>query len=141
MGWREEIAKILARRRTPHEPAPAEGAAPAARAPEAGLDVGGGLAGSPGGGESLRQAYLQAVGRAGGRATLRGLPAEAQIVGGQPFIPGPVGRVHDVADQYMAGRDFGVAHPDQFHRLDKARAAAIAKAYDELPLYDPHALP
>jgi hypothetical protein len=41
----------------------------------------------------------------------------------------------------MAGRDFGVAHPDRFHPVDVEHAKAIAKAYDALPMFDPAALP
>jgi hypothetical protein len=109
--------------------------------PETELDVGAGVAGTSGGGESLRQARLQAQRRAGGYLPLEGLPTAKQIVEGEPFIPGPVGRAHDVAEQYMAGKNFGVAAPTKFHPLDKEHSARVAQAFDALPLYDARALP
>ena len=56
-------------------------------------------------------------------------------------MPGPVGRVHDVADAYMADKNYGVAAPDRYHPIDPEHAAAIADAYDKLPMFDPAALP
>lgn len=100
---------------------------------EARLDVGPGLAGPPGGAEGVRAAELQAQRWAGERAALEGLPRAPQVVEGQPFIPGPVARAHEVADHYMAGRDFGAAAPDKYHPIDVEHAAAIAKAFDEMP--------
>jgi hypothetical protein len=113
----------------------AEAAAAARPATEAGVDVGTGLAGPSGGGAGVREAELSAERRASGRPTLQGLPTGPQVVAGEAFIPGPVGRVHDVADRYMADRDFGSYHkpPDKYHALDPEHSTAIAKAYDEMP--------
>lgn len=111
-----------------HEPEP-QIAAPA----EAGVDVSRGLAGSSGGTEGLRAAELQAQRRAGQRQPLEGLPRQEQIVEGEPFIPGPVARAHDVAERYMADKDFGLAPPDKYHPVDVEHARAIAKAFDEMP--------
>lgn len=110
---------------------------------EAPLDVPGRLGGASGGAESLRQAHLQAERRAAGVRPLPGLPRpETPLeVGGNPFVPGPVGAAHEVAAAYMADKNFGVAHPSRFHPLDIEHARAIAKAYDELPMFDPAALP
>jgi hypothetical protein len=52
-------------------------------------------------------------------------------------MPGPVGRAHDVADAYMAGKDFGILPPDRFHPIDKVRAARIAQAFEDMP-HAPH---
>jgi hypothetical protein len=97
-----------------------------------------GVAGPSGGGEGLQQAQLAAERRAGGRPALEGLPTGKQLVAGEDFIPGPVGRVHDVAERYMAeqrARDpnFGTFEsPDRYHPIDPEHSAAIAKAYDEM---------
>jgi hypothetical protein len=56
-------------------------------------------------------------------------------------VPGPIGKVHDVADYYMRGRNVGAPAPERFFPLDKARSRAVAKAFDELPMYDPKAIP
>lgn len=119
----------------PHE---AASAITVAKAP---LDVTGGLGGIAGGEEGLRQAGLQAERRAAGVGPLAGLPTPKTIIDGQYFVPGPVGSVHDVANAYMADKNFGIAQPDRFHPVDPERAAAIAKAYDALPMFDPAALP
>ena len=41
----------------------------------------------------------------------------------------------------MAGKKFGVAEPDKYFPLDKLHSARVAQAFDELPLFDPAALP
>jgi hypothetical protein len=105
------------------------------------VDVPGGVGGVSGGEESARQAGLQAERRAAGVRPLAGLPLPRTIIDGEPFVPGPWGQAHQVAEQYMAGRDFGVAHPDRFHPVDVEHAKAIANAYDQLPMFDPAALP
>src|SRR4029077_624809 len=112
------------------------------RAPtEARLPDRGGVADTSGRAESLLQARLEAERRAGGRLPLPGLPTEDQTGGGRLYIPGPVGSVHDAANAYMGGRNFGVAPPDKFFPLDKARSTAIAQEFDKLPMFDPAALP
>lgn len=107
------------------------------------LDVPRELGGPVGGGESLRQAHLQAERRAAGVRPLPGLPRPEQALepGGAPFVPGPFGRAHEVSQAYMADKDFGVAHPDQYHPLNIERAQNIAQAYEALPMFDPQALP
>jgi hypothetical protein len=70
-----------------------------------------------------------------------GLPAAPQKVGSELLIPGPVGRARDVAERYMRGRDYGIPPPDRSYPLDKELSARIAGAYDELPMFDPAALP
>jgi hypothetical protein len=139
MGWRDEIAKALiglgTRGRTPY------GQTTPKAFGEAGIPDRGGVAGPIGRDEGLLEARAQAERRAAGRLPLSGLPLGAQEVEGKLYIPGPIGKVHDVADQYMRGRDFGVLAPDKFHPLDKAHAQAVAQAYDALPMFDPRALP
>ncbi len=95
-------------------------------------DVGGGLAGTLGGGPGVRAAQLQAQRRAADRPPLPGLPTKEQIVDGELFTPGPVARAHDVADRYMAGKDFGVQPPDKYYPINEKHARAIAKAFDEM---------
>jgi hypothetical protein len=136
---RPKMGDILApeRYKAPHETARP---APSAEAP---LDVPRELGRTVGGGESLRQAHLQAERRAAGVRPLEGLPRPEQALepGGDPFVPGPFGQAHKVAEEYMAGRDFGIAPPDRYHPLNIERAQNIAQAYDALPMFDPAALP
>lgn len=104
-----------------------------AAAPEkAPRDVAQGVAGTPGGSEGVQQARLQAERRAAGRQPLPGLPQEEQIVDGELFTPGPVARVQDVADRYMADKDYGFQPPEKYHELDKVHARNIAKAFDKM---------
>jgi hypothetical protein len=56
-------------------------------------------------------------------------------------MPGPIGAVFDTAEGYMRGRKGAVEAPKKYHELDKSHAARVAQAYDELPMYDPDALP
>jgi hypothetical protein len=123
----------------PYErPPEAAAAAAIAKAP---LDVSGQLGGPSGGAESLREAYLQAERRAAGVRPVEGLPRPEAVIGGETYVPGPYGQAHQVAQQYMADKNFGVAHPTRFHPVDVEHAQAIAKAYDELPDFDPAAVP
>jgi hypothetical protein len=88
----------------------------------------------------LLTAFTQAERRAGGRAALPGLPREPQIVEGEPFIPGPFGKAHDVAEQYMRGRNVEFPAPTKFHPLNKEMAKRTAEAFDKAPMFDPAAL-
>jgi hypothetical protein len=112
-------------------------AAAAGAEEKAGVDVGRGLAGATGGGEGLQQAALQAERRAAGRQPLPGLPTKAQSINGEPFVPGPVGAAHDVAERYMADKDFGRAPPDKYHPIDVEHAKDIAQAFEDMP-HTPH---
>ena len=89
--------------------------------------------------DQIVKAALDAARRAGGREPLPGLPTAPQVVQGELFQPGPVGAVHDVADRYMAGKNFGQALPTKYMPIDKSAAARVAEVYDQLPMYDPNA--
>lgn len=88
----------------------------------------------------MRDAIAKALTRAGGREPLPGLPTKPQTVEGELFVPGPFGKAHDVAEQYMAGSGLKFVPPKQYAPLDKDNAKRIAEAFDALPLYDPKAL-
>src|SRR5262245_2236239 len=95
--------------------------------------------------DQIAKAIADAERRAAGRAPLPGLFREPVKIGAAPnkevLIPGPVGAVHAVADRYMVGKDFGKAFPDRVIPVDKSAATRVAEVYDQLPLYDPKALP
>lgn len=134
MGWRDQIAKALTGGYR-------SGHGTATGATKAVVDDARGVGDTFGRDEALRQAHLEAERRAAGYIPLPGLPKEPQIVAGRAFIPGPGGELIDTAKAYLGGRDTGAPLPGRYFPLDKERAGAIAKAYDELPLWDPKALP
>ena len=113
--------------------------APAATA-EAGLaEPAPAVAGGAGGGDArLGAAQAQAERAAGRHAPLQGLPSNPLQVGGDTFIPGPIGKVKDVAEQYMRDRLIPSYHraPTEYHPLDPEHSANIAQAYEEMP-HDP----
>jgi hypothetical protein len=41
----------------------------------------------------------------------------------------------------MVGKRFGIAEPDKYFPLDKPHSARVAQAFEEMPLFDPAALP
>ena len=135
MSWKERIVKAIMEGYTPSH------GTVSARTAEAAAPDAGGVGGAIGRDAGERQAALEAERRAAGRVPLPGLPRAVQTVDDRLYIPGPVGSVHDVADTYMAGKKFGVASPAKYFPLDKSHAARVAQAFDELPLYDPKALP
>lgn len=104
----------------PTEPAPA-GTAPAVG------PGGGGAAGV----RSLPEAQATAARWAGERKPLEGIPGPLKI-GGDYFVPGPIGKVHDVAEDYMrsVGREY--APPTKYHPIDPEHSKAIAQAYEEM---------
>ncbi|HLY88317.1 MAG TPA: hypothetical protein VKQ27_04975 [Acetobacteraceae bacterium] len=124
-----DVDRVLEKERASRgaEPVPAEPAA----APESG-QVGPGGGGAPGGG-SLPEAQAAAERRAGGRPTLTGQQGPLKI-GEDYFVPGPIGKIHDVAEQYMreAHPDRPYTPPTEYHPLDPEHSKAIAQAYEEM---------
>lgn len=102
------------------------GAAAAAR------EVGPGGGGAPGAG-GLPEAQATAARWAGERAPLEGLPGPLKI-GQEHFVPGPIGKIHDVAEQYMreAHPDRPYTPPTKYHPLDPEHSKAIAQAYEDM---------
>src|SRR5262245_39014983 len=89
----------------------------------------------------LQDAYAAAERRAAGGSPIPGLPREPQMVQGEGmYVPGPIGSARDVAERYMAGRNFGQAAPAAYRPLDKSAATRTAEAFEALPMHDPAAL-
>jgi len=105
-----------------------EGSAAAAPAGEVG--PGGGGASGAGG---LPEAQAAAARWAGERKPLEGLPGALKI-GEEHFVPGPIGKVHDVAEDYMRTThpDRPYTPPTKYHPLDPEHSRAIAQAYEEM---------
>lgn len=128
----DELDQILAREKAgaTHEPAPTAGAEGPAAADPGEVGPGGG---GPAGARSLPEAQAAAARWAGARTPLEGLPGPMKI-GDDYFVPGPIGKVHDVAEQYMRENrpeiDFKGA--DKVHPIDPEHSQAIAQAYDEM---------
>lgn len=80
--------------------------------------------------------YLRALATAqeaaGRRPWIVGLPRENISLGTEPFIPGPVGYLHDIADNYMRDAKLPYNPPKMFAKLDRDRAQRIAKAFDDM---------
>ena len=116
-----------------HEPASPAATAPAelpaaGAAPEVGPG-GGGQAGARG----LPEAQAAAARWAGERKPLEGIPGALKI-GEDYFVPGPIGKIHDVAEDYMRtvhpNRPY--TPPDRYYPLDPEHSKAIAQAYEEM---------
>jgi hypothetical protein len=98
------------------------------------------VAGGAGGGEArLGAAQAQAERAAGPYAPLKGLPTNPLKIGNDLFIPGPIAKVKDVAEQYMRDRLIPSYHrqPTEYHALDPEHSKNIAQAYEEMP-HDPN---
>ena len=87
--------------------------------------------GGAGGGAGLRQAQAAAAEVAEGHQPLQGLPQKPVELDGQLYVPGPIGRIRDAAERYMAGKPY--APPTTYVKLDKERAGRIADAFDAMP--------
>jgi hypothetical protein len=115
-----------------HEPAPNLGTA---ERPAAATDpgkVGSGGGGTPGA-RSLDEAQAAAARWAGTRPTLEGQQGPLKI-GGDYFVPGPIGKIHDVAEDYMrtVHPDRPYTPPTKYHPIDPEHSKAIAQAYDDM---------
>jgi len=93
----------------------------------------GGGRGLGGGNRSLAEAQAQAERVAAGAKPLPGLPrAPVVSANGDHYVPGPIGRVQQAANDYMATTGRKYEPPTQYHPLDKEHSASIAKAFDEM---------
>jgi hypothetical protein len=90
--------------------------------------------------DAIAQAIMAAARRAGGRAPLENLPVKPVTVEGAPFVPGPFGKAHDVAERYMQGAGLKYTPETVYKPVDVEKATAAAKAFDQLPMYDPQAI-
>ena len=100
--------------------------------------------GAGGGAAGLGEAPVQAE-RTAAEATARriageydplpGLPTKALKVGDSLYVPGPIGKVNEVAEAYMRGRPLpGPIHakPEIYHPLDEEHSRAIAQAFEDM---------
>jgi hypothetical protein len=134
-GASEDIPREKQLIGAPHDPAAPPLAADAAPQPGAAADAG--SVGSGGGGtlgaRSLPEAQAAAARWAGERKPLEGLPGALKI-GDEHFVPGPIGKIHDVAEDYMRTHhpDRPYTPPTKYHPLDPEHSKAIAQAYEEM---------
>ena len=125
-SWQDALQGV---RNVPESAGPAGGpATERGLGPESAHDVGGGAGGGDAG---LRAAQAQAKNAAGAYEPLPALPQDALNVGGKPFIPGPIGKVKQVAESYMRDKTPPTYHkpPDRYYPLDKEHATNIAQAF------------
>jgi len=104
-------------------------------APQAAGDVSGGLGGSAGRGASLEEAARAAARWAGERKPIEGLPVKPQYIEGHGYLqPGPIGKIHDVAEAYMRAHrpEVEYAPPTEFRPVDPEHSKSIAQAYEEM---------
>jgi hypothetical protein len=115
-----------------HEPAPnlgtAERTAPATDPAAVGSGGGG-----PSGARGLDEAQATAARWAGTRPTLEGQQGPLKIAGDY-FVPGPIGKIHDVAEDYMrtVHPDRPYTPPTKYHPIDPEHSKAIAQAYEDM---------
>lgn len=102
-------------------------------ATQAAGEVGSGGGGSSGA-RSLPEAQAAASAWAGSRRPLEGLQGPLMI-GDDHFVPGPIGKIHDVAEQYMreAYPERPYTPPERAYPLDPEHSKAIAQAYEDMP--------
>lgn len=112
----------------------APGATPAIAAEPASVSgaVAGGSAGSGGRAVGLEEAQAAAARWAGARSPLEGLPSKPVIIGGEHFVPGPIGSVADIAEQYMKSTGRAYQPPSKYHPVDPEHSKAIAQAFEEM---------
>lgn len=92
-----------------------------------------GPTGAGGGAGSLEQAQAAAARWANGAQPLEGLPTKPLVIGGEHFVPGPIGSVQEIAKKYMSGMDRPYTPPTKYHPVDPEHSAAIARAFEEMP--------
>lgn len=112
----------------------ATSARPTAAAERAGPGAESGGRGRAGSGNrSLAEAQAEAARAAGADAPLEGLPQKPIILNGDYYVPGPIASIRNVARDYMAstGREYNP--PTKYHPVDPEHAAAVAKAFEEMP--------
>jgi hypothetical protein len=116
-----------------HEPAQAVSTAERPAAPAADPAAVGPGGGGPTGVGGLPEAQATAARWAGERKPLEGLPGALKI-GGQHFVPGPIAKIHDVAEDYMrtVHPDRPYTPPTKYYPIDPEHSKAIAQAYEEM---------
>jgi hypothetical protein len=84
------------------------------------------------GADTPEAAEAQAKLVAGDAKPLEGLPQKPIELAGQWYVPGPIGRLKDAAENYMKSSGIPYTPPTDYAKLDKDRAGKIATAYDEM---------
>ena len=92
-------------------------------------DSGGSLVG----GRSLQEASGLAAQFANGAKPLDGLPQKAIPVGDTFYVPGPIGKIRDVAASYMKSAGLPYNPVTTYQKVDEAKAKKIASAFDAMP--------
>jgi hypothetical protein len=100
---------------------------------ETGTNTGGA---GQGGTRSPSAAQSSAKEAASGRPKLTGLPDEPMLLGDSYYVPGPLGRSHDAAEEYMKAAGLKYDPPHQYVTVDDAEATQIADAFDKMK-HDP----
>jgi hypothetical protein len=86
---------------------------------------------------SATAARAQAEKIANGEKPLTGLPQQPiQFKDGTYYVPGPAGWLRDAARQYMKDAGLPYHPPTDYQPVDKARAARIAQAFEDMK-HDP----
>lgn len=130
-----EVDRILDAERSlkgaAREPGPAATAVPDQPAPAGPTPTVGPGGGGAAGSRSIPEAQATAARWAGERKPLEGIPGALKI-GEDYFVPGPIAKVHDVAEDYMrnVGRPYNP--PTRYHPVDPEHSKAIAQAYEEM---------
>jgi hypothetical protein len=94
-----------------------------------------GQAGAGRGAASVEEAQAAAERHAGTGQPLPNLPTKAMKIGDEYFVPGPIGKIRDIAADYMRTRppeEHSMPFPDQYHAIDPQRSKAIADAFEQM---------
>lgn len=81
---------------------------------------------------TIANARAASVAAANGRQPLPGLPQEPVASAGY-YVPGPIGKLHDIAEQYSRESGIPYTRPTAYEPIDVNRSKAIAQAFDEMP--------
>lgn len=86
-----------------------------------------------GGAEGVAEAQGAAEAAAGSARPLQGLPQEPLIIKGKPYVPGPIGYIHDIAENYMKSTGRQYKPLTTYQPVDVKRATRIAAEYAKMP--------
>lgn len=82
---------------------------------------------------SVEQAQTEAARATAGTPKLVGLPDKPiTLKDGDHYVPGPIGKIHDTAEQYMKSAGLSYNPPKTHKPVDKERATRIAQAFDQM---------
>jgi len=101
--------------------------------PNEARDAGGKWTAGSGGEASAQQAKMHAQMIANGRVPLKGLPQVPMKLKDGWYVPGPMDRLHNAAENYMRQAGLPYDPPKTYQMADPVQGAKIAQAFEAMP--------